>query len=284
MSGKVILSILKNIGVSLQLNKKEIIQVMENKKPLILITNDDGFLAKGIEALTDSVKDLGEIIVVAPDGPRSGMSSAITSLQPLRAHLEREEENLKIYSCTGTPVDCVKLGISQLTSRKPDIVLSGVNHGSNAAVAVLYSGTMGAALEGALFKIPAVGFSLLDHRHDADFTYTKEYIRRITKQVLEEGLPIGTCLNVNIPKGNSLKGIRICKQTPGQWIKEFMKSKDGANKDIFWLTGEFANDTPNDETTDEWALANRYVSVVPVQVDMTNHQHLASIKNWEKLI
>lgn len=257
---------------------------MENKKPLILITNDDGFLAKGIEALIESVKDLGEIIVVAPDGPRSGMSSAITSLQPLRVHLEKEEKNLKIYSCTGTPVDCVKLGISQLANRKPDIVLSGVNHGSNAAVAVLYSGTMGAALEGAIFKIPAVGFSILDHAHNADFTYTKEYIRIITKQVLEEGLPMGTCLNVNIPKGNSLKGIRICKQTPGQWIKEFLKSKDGANHDVFWLTGEFANDMPNDEMTDEWALANRYVSVVPVKVDMTNHEHLGTIKSWEKLV
>lgn len=257
---------------------------MENKKPLILITNDDGYRAKGIEALIDSVKELGEIVVVAPDGPRSGMSSAITSLQPLRADLIKNDSGFKLYISTGTPVDCIKLGINELTDRKPDIVLSGVNHGSNAAVAVLYSGTMGAAIEGAVFKIPSVGFSLLDHDHNADFSYTKKYIRAITKQVLEEGLPSGTCLNVNIPKGDGIKGIRVCRQTSGQWINEFMPSKDGANKQIYWLTGDFANDEPNDDMTDEWALTNGYVSVVPVKVDMTNHEHLSVIKAWESIL
>jgi 5'-nucleotidase len=256
---------------------------MENKKPLILITNDDGYRAKGIEALIDSVKELGEVIVVAPDGARSGMSSAITSLQPLRVHLVKNEPDFKLYISTGTPVDCVKLGINELTERKPDIVLSGVNHGSNAAIAVLYSGTMGAAIEGAVFKIPSIGFSLLDHAHDADFSYTKKYIHAITKQVLEEGLPAGTCLNVNIPKGNDLKGVRVCRQTSGQWINEFMESKDGANNPIYWLTGDFANYEPDDETTDEWALANGYVSVVPVKVDMTDREHLAMIKAWEDI-
>lgn len=257
---------------------------MEKKKPLILITNDDGYQAKGIETLIDSVRDLGEILVVAPDGPRSGMSSAITSLQPLRVQLIKNEPDLKLYISTGTPVDCVKLGINELADRKPDIVLSGVNHGSNAAVAVIYSGTMGAAIEGAVFKIPSVGFSLLDHDHNADFSYTKKYIHSITKQVLSEGLPAGTCLNVNIPKGNSLKGVRICRQTSGQWVNEFMQSKDGANKEIYWLTGNFENDEPQDEMTDEWALANRYVSVVPVKVDMTNHEHLELIKGWENVL
>ncbi|SBV94453.1 5'-nucleotidase SurE [uncultured Dysgonomonas sp.] len=257
---------------------------MENRKPLILITNDDGYQAKGIEALIDSVKDLGDIIVVAPDGPRSGMSSAITSLQPLRVYLINESQNIKVYATTGTPVDCVKLGISELAERRPDIVLSGVNHGSNAAVAVLYSGTMGAAIEGAVFKIPSIGFSLLDHSHNADFTYSKKYIHSITKQVLEDGLPSGTCLNVNIPKGDDIKGIRVCRQTSGQWVNEFMQSKDGADKDIYWLTGNFENDEPSDEMTDEWALANRYVSVVPVKVDMTNHDLIASIKSWEAIL
>lgn len=257
---------------------------MENKKPLILITNDDGYQAKGIEALIDSVKDLGDIIVVAPDGPRSGMSSAITSLQPLRVYLISENQNVKVYATTGTPVDCVKLGISELAERRPDIVLSGVNHGSNAAVAVLYSGTMGAAIEGAVFKIPSIGFSLLDHSHNADFTYSKKYIHSITKQVFEDGLPSGTCLNVNIPKGDDIKGIRVCRQTSGQWVNEFMQSKDGADKDIYWLTGNFENDEPSDEMTDEWALANRYVSVVPVKVDMTNHDLIASIKSWEGIL
>ncbi|MFV0329913.1 MAG: 5'/3'-nucleotidase SurE [Dysgonomonas sp.] len=257
---------------------------MDNKKPLILITNDDGYRAKGIEALIDSVKELGEVVVVAPDGPRSGMSSAITSLQPLRADLIKNEPDYKLYISTGTPVDCIKLGINELAERKPDIVLSGVNHGSNAAVAVIYSGTMGAAIEGAVFKIPSIGFSLLDHDHNADFSFAKKYIRAITEQVLKEGLPSGTCLNVNIPKGGSIKGIRVCRQTSGQWINEFMPSKDGANKQIYWLTGDFANDEPNDDMTDEWALANGYVSVVPVKVDMTNHDHLAVIKAWESII
>lgn len=257
---------------------------MGNIKPLILITNDDGFMSKGIKALVDSVRGLGEILVVAPDGPRSGMSGAITSLAPLRVNLEESKDNLKIYSCSGTPVDCVKLGISQLAERTPDIVLSGINHGSNAAVAVLYSGTMGAALEGAVFKIPSIGFSILDHNADADFSYAELYIETITKQVLKDGLPIGTCLNVNIPKGGSLNGIRICKQTPGKWDKEFIKAKDGANKDVYWLTGKFVNDSPFDETTDEWALANKYVSIVPVQIDMTNSNQVTVMKSWEGLL
>ena len=258
--------------------------MMENKKPLILITNDDGYLAKGIIALIDSVKGLGEILVVAPDGPRSGMSSAITSLHPLRVNLLKDEPDLKIYTCTGTPVDCVKLGINELAGRKPDIVLSGVNHGSNAAVAVLYSGTMGAAIEGAVFKIPSIGFSLLDHSYDADFSYSKKYIRLLTEQVIKEGLPVGTCLNVNIPKGDNIQGIKVCRQTSGQWIKEFLLSKDGIDKNVYWLTGEFANDEPLNEATDEWALAHGYVSVVPVKVDMTNHEYIDKIRNWEKII
>ncbi|MDR1882036.1 MAG: 5'/3'-nucleotidase SurE [Prevotella sp.] len=256
---------------------------MENRKPLILITNDDGYQAKGINALMESVRGLGEIIVVAPDGPRSGMSSAITSLQPLRVRLIKDEPDLKIYSSTGTPVDCVKLGINELTGRRPDIVLSGINHGSNAAVAVLYSGTMGAAIEGAVFKIPSIGFSFLDHDHNADLSTTYKYARALTEQVLKDGLPAGTCLNVNIPKGD-IKGVKACRQTSGQWVDEFMVSKDGANKKIYWLTGEFANDEPHDENTDEWALAHNYVSIVPVKADMTDHDHLELIKAWENLM
>ncbi|MDR2953607.1 MAG: 5'/3'-nucleotidase SurE [Prevotella sp.] len=257
---------------------------MMNRKPLILITNDDGFQSKGINALIDSVRELGDVLVVAPDGPRSGMSCAITSLQPLRVYLERVEENLKVYSCTGTPVDTVKLGITELAERKPDIILSGINHGSNAAIAVLYSGTMGAALEGAVFKIPSVGFSILDHSLQADFSFAKKYVNLITRQVLEEGLPVGTCLNVNIPKGDNIKGVKICRQTSGKWENEFMMSKDGSGRDIYWLTGDFANDEPYNEKTDEWALANNYVSVVPTRIDMTNHNYINEIKNWEGII
>lgn len=255
---------------------------MLSKRPLILITNDDGYLSKGIDALIDSVKHLGDIVVVAPDGPRSGMSSAISCADPLRVNLYKEENNVKIYSCTGTPVDCVKLGISEVAGRKPDLLLSGINHGSNAAISVIYSGTMGAAMEGCVFKVPSIGFSLTDHSHDADFTEAKKITERISKQVLAEGLPVGTCLNVNIPNELPIKGVKICSQTPGQWIKEFVKSKDGQEKDVFWLAGEFANDTLDDQSSDEWALSNRYVTIVPTKVDMTDYANIPLFKKWEE--
>lgn len=256
-----------------------------SKKPLIFITNDDGFQAKGINELVDSVRGLGEIVVVAPDGPRSGMSSAITSITPLRVFPYKIEEDLKIYVCTGTPVDCVKLGIAEvLNGRKPDIVITGINHGSNAAVSVLYSGTMGAAIEGCLFQIPSVGFSLLNHAHDADFTSSKEVTRFITQQVLEEGLPVGTCLNVNIPDLKEIKGIKIVRQTRGKWEGEYKQSVDGGNHPVYWLTGHFGNHEPNAEDTDEYVLAKGYVSVVPVKIDMTNHEYISQLKSWEKLM
>lgn len=254
------------------------------QRPLILITNDDGYQSKGIKALIDSVRELGDIVVVAPDGPRSGMSSAISSLNPLRVHLVKEEKNVKIYACTGTPVDCVKLGISEIVGRKPDILLSGVNHGSNASICIVYSGTMGAAIEGCIFKVPSIGFSLLDHHYDADFEPSKGYIYSITEKVLKDGLPTGTCLNVNIPTGTDLKGIKICRQTAGQWVEEFMPSKDGSNKEVYWLTGRFHNDEPDDQATDEWALAQGYVAIVPTKIDMTNHEYIGQIQDWESLM
>lgn len=255
-----------------------------NKKPLIFITNDDGYQAKGINALIDSVKDLGEIVVVAPDGPRSGFSSAITSIAPLRFFPHKIEDNLKIYICTGTPVDCVKLGIGEvLEGRIPDLVITGINHGSNANVSVLYSGTMGAAIEGCLFKIPSIGFSLLDHAHDANFSVCQRYTRLLSQKVLEEGLPIGTCLNVNIPQSQNIKGIRIGRQTKGKWVGEYKKSTDGGNYDVYWLTGQFGNDEPHQQDTDESILAENYVSVVPVKVDMTDHAHIDKLKHWENL-
>lgn len=253
-------------------------------KPLIFITNDDGYMAKGINELIDAVKDLGDIVVVAPDGPRSGMSGAITSATPLRVFPYKKKDNLKIYICNGTPVDCVKLGIGELLEgRLPDIVVTGVNHGSNAAVSVLYSGTMGAAIEGCLFGVPSVGFSLLDHAHNADFTAAKQYIRQITEQVLAEGLPSGTCLNVNIPQTSAIKGIKIVRQTKGKWVGEYKKSTDGGEYPVYWLTGEFSNHEPDSSDTDEHVLAKDYVSVVPVKVDMTDHEHIDKMKHWEKL-
>ncbi|MFR9165600.1 MAG: 5'/3'-nucleotidase SurE [Dysgonomonas sp.] len=255
------------------------------KKPLILIINDDGYQAKGIVSLTEYLRGIGELVVVAPDGPRSGMSGSITSLQPIRytqiSH--NREENLTIYSCTGTPVDCVKLGISEVLGRKPDLLVSGINHGSNANICVHYSGTMGAAIEGCIFKVPSIGFSLLNHSHDADFSVCKDVVRSISKKVIETGLPQGICLNVNIPK-DEVKGIKVCRQTSGQWVKEFIKSKDGQNKEIFWLTGRFENDEPNNQDTDEWALENGYATVVPTTIDLTAYDMIDKLKGLEILV
>ncbi|HBG58418.1 MAG TPA: 5'/3'-nucleotidase SurE, partial [Porphyromonadaceae bacterium] len=190
---------------------------MSDRKPLILITNDDGYQAKGIASLTEAMKGLGEVIVFAPDSHRSGMSSAITTSHPLRARMIHHEKDLKAYICNGTPVDCVKLALNEFVDRKPDLLVSGINHGSNAGISVLYSGTMGAAIEGCVFDVPSVGFSLCDFTPDADFSATATVARNLAKKVLEAGLPKGVCLNVNVPMGK-VKGIRMTTQTQGKWV------------------------------------------------------------------
>lgn len=259
---------------------------MSKNKPLILVTNDDGYFAKGINSLVESLVGLGEIVVVAPDGPRSGMSSAITSIHPIRYRVVKKEpsKNVTIYACSGTPVDCVKLGISEIVERKPDLLVSGINHGSNASICVLYSGTMGAAIEGTLFNVPSIGFSLLDHESDANFSHTESIVRSISKEILEKGLATGICLNVNIPHSkDELKGIKVSRQAKGQWVEEFKKSADGGNNEVFWLTGRFNNYEPGNKDTDEWALANGYASIVPIQVDMTAQDHVEAMRSLEDL-
>ncbi len=251
----------------------------DSRKPLILVTNDDGVNALGIKMLIDAIRPLGEIVVIAPDGPRSGMSSAITAFQPLRVHALGEECDLTVYSCTGTPVDCVKLGINEILERKPDLVISGINHGSNASICVIYSGTMGAAIEGCIFGIPSIGVSLTNHAALADFTQASAYARVIAEKVLCEGLPQGVCLNVNIPDVQKVKGIRVCTQAKGRWAKEFYRSQDQMGREIFWLTGEFENEEPDNQHTDEWALANGYASVVPCQIDMTAHDVIQKLNH-----
>ena len=253
----------------------------KTNKPLILISNDDGVHAKGIKQLTEAIRSLGDVIVVAPHQARSGMSSAITSEIPIRASLLRQEEGLAVWSCTGTPVDCIKLGINELVDRKPDLVLSGINHGSNAAVCVIYSGTMGAAMEGCIFGIPSLGVSLTDHSPDADFRNAAKYGKAVAKKILEEGLPKGTCLNLNIPDIPEVKGLKVCSQTEGYWTKEFMESKDAAGKKVYWLTGEFLNLDPDNSNSDEWALSQGYASLVPIKIDMTDYTFLEEIKHWE---
>ncbi len=262
---------------------------MNNKekeyKPLILVTNDDGVGAKGLRELIDVIVGFGEVVVVAPRESQSGMSHAITIKDPIRVILVREEKNLKVYSCTGTPVDCVKIAINQLLNRKPDLLVSGINHGSNASVSVVYSGTMAAAIEGGINKVNSIGLSLTDFSKDADFTAAKFYSKRIIEQVLLNNLEKGTCLNVNIPAGNKeiIKGVKICRQTDGHWQEEYDKRTDPQNREYYWLTGYFNNFEPDAEDTDEWALKNNYVSVVPIQVDFTSFSQLDRLKKCLKL-
>lgn len=256
---------------------------MINNNKLILVTNDDGIHAKGLQALIDVVKPFGKVVVVAPDAGQSGMSHAITVKVPIRLSRLVSEENFESYSCSGTPVDCVKLGFNQVLGRKPDLVVSGINHGSNASASVVYSGTMAAAIEGCIYGVPSIGFSYLDFDSDADFTKALKYVAQIIKHTLDHGLPDWTCLNVNVPDGRGfdIKGVKVCRQTMGLWREEFEKRVDPNNRDYYWLTGEFHNLEPDAEDTDEWALKNNFVSIVPVHVDMTDYHSFDHLNKWD---
>tara|TARA_Y100000589_G_C27193735_1_gene645835 strand:+ start:2602 stop:3375 length:774 start_codon:yes stop_codon:yes gene_type:complete len=249
-------------------------------KPLILITNDDGYNALGLSSLVEAVKDLGELLVVAPDRPQSGMGHAITVNEPLRCYPIDFFENIKVFCCTGTPVDCVKMGLYQLNDRKPDLILSGINHGSNVSTNVLYSGTMSAAVEGALEGIKSIGFSLTNYSSEADFTASREMVTKITKNVLENGLKEGTCLNVNVPDVplNKIKGIKVCRQGRAFWDDTFEKRVDPLGKDYFWLTGSFGSSENKPNDSDVFYLENNYVTIVPTQFDMTCHSTIEELK------
>lgn len=253
---------------------------MVDKKPLILISNDDGVEAKGINELIAYVRPLGEIIVMAPDSARSGMSCAITTDSPVKYTLVKKEEGLSIYKCTGTPSDCVKLAIFLLKGRCPDMVLGGINHGDNSAVNVHYSGTMGVVKEGCLKGIPSVGYSLCDHKADADFSPTATYIRRITELVLAKGLPSGTCLNVNFPDQTAYEGVKICRQAVGMWDNEWVRCNHPGGKEYFWLTGEFLNREPEGQDTDQWALEHGYVAITPTRIDVTDYDLMKELESW----
>lgn len=252
-------------------------------KPLILVTNDDGVNAKGISALIEMVKPLGEVVVMAPFHGNSGMSHAITVKVPLRYKKLREEENLTVYGCSGTPVDCVKLAMSEVLHKKPDVLVSGINHGSNASISIIYSGTMGAVIEGCVNGVQSVGFSLLSFDPNADFSHTTDYGRKIVSNVLQNGLPEATCLNVNIPSipKEKIEGIKVCRQAKGVWKEEFDKRQDPRSGEYFWLTGYFENGENGSTDTDEWALANNFISVVPVEIDFTAYDKLDYFKQWD---
>ena len=256
-------------------------QGMEKNKPLILISNDDGYHAKGLRSLIDMVADFGHLLVCAPESARSGFSRAFSATTPLRLKLRRQWEGVEVWSCNGTPVDCVKLALSELCGgRRPDIVIGGINHGDNASVNTHYSGTMGVTMEGCMKYIPSVAFSLCDHSDDADFAPLAPLVREITQRLLAEGLPKGVCLNVNFPTDKELKGVRVCRQAKGQWTNEWENFAHRGDTSYYWLTGEFVDSDPQDESTDHWALANGYAAITPTTVDATAYALAEEMKSW----
>jgi 5'-nucleotidase len=253
-------------------------------RPLILVTNDDGITAPGITMLVQIMKELGDVVVVAPDKPQSGMGHAITINSTLRIHKSTIHGAKEEYSCSGTPVDCVKIAVNKILHRKPDLCVSGINHGSNYSINVIYSGTMSAAVEGALESIPSIGFSLCDHDLEADFEPARFYVRKLAERILKDGLPEGVCLNVNIPAipAEEIKGMKVCRQTKANWIEELDERTDPSGKQYFWLSGKFDNFEKGKKGTDVWALENKYISIVPVQFDLTAYAAFPKLKKLEK--
>ncbi len=251
---------------------------MHKKDILILVTNDDGYQARGFAKLLNIAKEYGEVIAVAPERGQSGMSHSVSLGVALYVNKMADG-----YYCNGSPVDCVKLAIHELSERKPDLVLSGINHGSNSSVSALYSGTIGAAREACLNGIPSIGFSLSDHSPDADFEASEHFARIIIETALNQNITADTCLNVNIPNISlsEIKGIKTCRQTAGKWVQEFDYKKDEVGNKTYWLGGHFSNFEPEAQDTDEWALTNNYVSIVPINTDNTNYEVLKNVEKWK---
>jgi len=253
---------------------------MEKQELTILVVNDDGITAPGIKVLLEVMQELGRVVVVAPDSPQSGMGHAITIGKPLRLDKVNLYQGVEMYSCSGTPADCVKLAKSYIfKGRQPDLCVSGINHGLNNSINVLYSGTMSAAVEGAIEGIPSIGFSLDDYTLQANFSFCVSYVKTIAQQVINNGLPAGTLLNVNFPNTADIKGIKICRQAKGKWAEEFDERLDPNKRPYYWLTGDFETQDAG-EDTDAWALNNHYVSVVPVQFDLTAHHAMGLLNSW----
>lgn len=249
-------------------------------RPLILATNDDGIDARGIHSLIEAIAPLGDVVVVAPDGPRSAQSSAITVNTPLRIWKHYEKDGLVMYRCNGTPTDCVKIGLYKVLDRRPDVVVAGINHGSNTSISSIYSGTMGAVIEGCIEGVPSIGFSLCDYDPRADFTEAVRYAAIITQKVLDEGLPKDICLNVNVPPVEHVKGLKVCRQCYGRWKERFVVREDPAGNNYYWLTGDFFDLEMDAEDTDEAVMRNSYVSVVPCRVDLTDYDSINKLKSW----
>jgi 5'-nucleotidase len=257
---------------------------MKTEKPLILVSNDDGITSKGIRVLVEIASKLGDVIVVAPNSPQSGMGHAITINDPLKVYPSDIFQSIEAYECSGTPADCIKFAKNHLLKNRriPDLVVSGVNHGSNTSVSVLYSGTMSAAIEAAIEGMPAIGFSLCDYDHQADFQHITEWVSHIIIQTLNNKIPKGLALNVNFPKRQSqpIEGIKICRQADAKWVEEFDERTDPYGRKYLWLSGFFQN-LDRGEDTDTWAIENNFISIVPVSYDMTAHYAIAELnKNW----
>ena len=251
------------------------------EKPLILVCNDDGITAPGITHLVALIKKFGKVAVIAPDKPQSGMGHAITINSSIRIN-KTNYHNVEIeYSCTGTPVDCVKMAVNKILPRKPDLCISGINHGSNSSINIIYSGTMSAALEGSLEGIPSIGFSLCDYAHEADFDQASEYIEKIIFNTINKNISGSFCLNVNIPKikKDEIKGIKYCRQAKANWVEEFDERTDPYGRKYYWLTGKFVNFEEENSETDEWALRNGFISIVPVKTDLTDFEKLNDLNN-----
>lgn len=255
----------------------------DNRRPLLLLSNDDGYEAKGIHCLADMLRDKADILVCAPEGPRSGQSCAFTATTPLLLTQRHREQGLEVWSTNGTPADCVKMALHLLTQdRQVDMVVGGINHGDNSSVNTHYSGTMGVVMEGAMKHIPSVAFSLCDHKADADFSPLRHYVRSITERVLSQGLPDGVCLNVNFPLLTpdlpSYQGIRICRMARGQWTNEITTCHHPRGYDYYWMVGHYAPEEPDATDTDRWALDHGYVAVTPTRVDVTAYECIPQLQ------
>ena len=252
---------------------------MKEKKPLILVSNDDGILAKGLKELVSFVRPYGDVVVIAPDTPQSGMGCAILASVPIHYREIHKEEGLAFYSCSGTPADCVKLAKSIILEREPDLVVSGINHGDNSGVNVHYSGTVGAAKEGCISGIPSLAFSLCNHDEDADFSETKAYVEQFVELALTQGLPAWTCLNINFPHESGYKGVKVCEQATGRWINELEPCPRMGDLNYYWLSGNFRPHELNNGKSDYTALKNGYVAVTPITVDITANSYMEKLSD-----
>ena len=256
---------------------------MNNKKYLILVTNDDGIQANGIRLLIETVKSLGKVVVVAPDSPQSAKSHSISTINPVAIQKISESENYLEYSCSGTPVDCVKIAIHEILERKPDLIVSGINHGTNSSVSVLYSGTMAAAIEGSLNGISSIGFSVNNYQHDADFTPALPFVKEISEFVLKTGLEYGISLNVNFPDvtTQTINGLKVCRACEGTWEEKFVNANEPHGRHAYWLTGKFRNMEPDATDTDEYFINQGFASIVPIKADFNAYNQIQGLKGLE---